>query len=254
MESSPDNGKTEISIAKIGLISALIVAACGLVGTLVTVFGGAIAAYYANQAAQAPIVIPLSATQTAEAKGGPSGGSPGSPAFLVKNHLLRPVRVFVNDAYIGEVDAGASLSFPLEKSPALARWEVVKETTDTGKPIGDDMAASNQELKAGATLEVTHIAGGQAFFYPYISNKTGQDCDITINKGWKDETVPGASVGANTDEVGVGYFKLFKNSNISLDCDGRIRYWGVLPDGKDDSSFFESVDAKSGELALTLKP
>ena len=54
-------GKTELNIAKIGLISAIAVAIIGLVGIGVT-------AYFSSQSAQAPILISIQATQTAEAK------------------------------------------------------------------------------------------------------------------------------------------------------------------------------------------
>lgn len=56
-----DSGSTEISIAKIGLISAIVVAAIGMLGTVIS-------AYFSSRAAQAPIVIPLQATQTQEAR------------------------------------------------------------------------------------------------------------------------------------------------------------------------------------------
>jgi len=51
----------EISIAKIGLISAIVVALLGTLGTVIS-------AYFSSRAAQAPIVIPLQATQTQEAR------------------------------------------------------------------------------------------------------------------------------------------------------------------------------------------
>ena len=51
---------TEISVAKIALISAITVAVIGMIGTAVN-------AYFSSQAAQAPIIIPIQATQTAEA-------------------------------------------------------------------------------------------------------------------------------------------------------------------------------------------
>jgi len=51
----------EISIAKIGLISAIVVALLGTLGTVMS-------AYFSSRAAQAPIVIPLQATQTQEAR------------------------------------------------------------------------------------------------------------------------------------------------------------------------------------------
>ncbi len=56
-----EKSKTEINLAKIGLISAIAVAVIGLLST-------AVSAYFTSQTAQAPIIIPIQATQTAEAK------------------------------------------------------------------------------------------------------------------------------------------------------------------------------------------
>ncbi len=60
-EPKDEKSKTEISIAKIGLISAIAVAAIGLLST-------AVSAYFSSQTVQAPILIPIQATQTAEAR------------------------------------------------------------------------------------------------------------------------------------------------------------------------------------------
>jgi hypothetical protein len=52
---------TEIKVAKIGLISSLVVGLLGLISAIIS-------GNYNSKAAQAPIVIPIQATQTAEAK------------------------------------------------------------------------------------------------------------------------------------------------------------------------------------------
>lgn len=58
---SQPEAKNDITIAKIGLVSALLVA---IIGGVVTIFNS----YLASQAVLAPIIIPIQATQTAEAK------------------------------------------------------------------------------------------------------------------------------------------------------------------------------------------
>lgn len=60
-EAEPDSGKKEISVAKIGLVGTIVVTIIGLVGTALT-------AYFSSQAAQAPVLIAIQATQTAEAR------------------------------------------------------------------------------------------------------------------------------------------------------------------------------------------
>jgi len=60
-EKQTSSDKKDISIAKIGLISAITVAIIGLASS-------ALNAYFSSQAAQAPLLIPIQATQTAEAR------------------------------------------------------------------------------------------------------------------------------------------------------------------------------------------
>jgi hypothetical protein len=86
-----------------------------------------------------------------------------------------------------------------------------------------------------------------------ISNTTNKDCDMTINKGWDSEFVTGAVVGANQDTVGFGYYKLFTNSNVTLDCKGKIYWWGTQPDEKNPTSFFDQVEKDTGIIYFTLK-
>lgn len=57
---SKTNKGTEITVAQIGLVTAVLVA---IVSGVVTI----ISSYFSSQAAQAPILIPIRATQTAEA-------------------------------------------------------------------------------------------------------------------------------------------------------------------------------------------
>ncbi len=82
---NPNSNKTEISVAKIGVISALGVAAMGMLATIIS-------AYFSAQAAQAPILLPIRATQTSEARSTPTvaipiltanNGTPTVPAQVV---------------------------------------------------------------------------------------------------------------------------------------------------------------------------
>jgi translation elongation factor EF-Tu-like GTPase len=59
--SKVDNSKAEISVAKIGLISTIAVAIIGMIGT-------ALSAYFSTEAAKAPLLISIQATQTAESR------------------------------------------------------------------------------------------------------------------------------------------------------------------------------------------
>lgn len=72
------NGDTQVNIAKIGLISAIAVAVVGMIGT-------ALSAYLSTQSVKAPILIPIQATQSAEA-------SVALQAVPAKSTLLVPIQ------------------------------------------------------------------------------------------------------------------------------------------------------------------
>jgi hypothetical protein len=260
----PADGKNtqptvEIRVARIGLISAVVVAVCGLVGTLVTVFGTAISAYFSSQAAQVPVALPIRATQTAEAR---LVALPptledyvaGTNTFLLKNHLVLPVRVYINDVYLGELPTDTGREYVLDAIPSTLRWELAKETTSSGRAIGDAMGATVLGVSTGQVVEITNLAGDQVYFYPYITNLTDQECEVIINKGWESENIPEAVVPANREEIGLGYYRLFTNSNVTLDCDGSIRWWGLQPDENSDDSFYDLVETGSGTITFSLKP
>ena len=267
------SGKTELSIARIGLISALVVAACGLLGTLATVLGTALSSYYASQAARDPVLIPLQATQTAEARQasatGPSVATEGAPmgtvgaptlppqvapeAFLVQNRLVLPVRFFIDGAYQAEIGALSDLSVPLASGSVNLRWEVVKETTSSGRALGDEMGGDISNIAPGDIVLIDNLVGEQAYFYPRVSNNTAQECEVIVNYGWENENITGALLPAHSPPIGLGYYKLFTNSNLTLDCPQAIHWWGLRPEEVDEG-FFEDVEPGSGLIEFTLQP
>lgn len=254
---------TEIRVARIGLISAIAVAVCGLLGTLATVLGAAISGYFSSQAARDPILIPIQATQTAEAVGlkpvlspdvsrEPGAMQPG--VVIVQNSLVLPVRIIIGGVLQGEVSAQSDAAFNLAVSPARLDWQVIKETTSSGRGLGDPMSGWLESVTVGEVVEITRLAGDQEFFYPRVSNHLGVECEVIVNKGWESENVTDAVVPANSDDVGLGYFKLFTNSNVSLNCDGKEYWWGLQPQETSTDGFYEDVDPDSGLLELTLDP
>jgi len=83
-----NSDKTEISVARIGVISALGVAAMGMLATVLS-------AYFSAQAAQAPIILPILATQTAAAHPTPTAliqdSSAGSDSQRSHVQLTPPI-------------------------------------------------------------------------------------------------------------------------------------------------------------------
>lgn len=254
----------ELRVARIGLISALVVAACGLIGTLLTVLGTAISGYFSTRAVQDPLLIPLRATQTAEARSStpiativPGAeltplSSPAPGAFMVVNKLALPVRLSVNGDPQENLAASASRTISLGDASARLDWEVVKETTNSGRPIGDDMGGKMDDIHSGETITIDYMVADQPYFYLYINNRSDEDCEVTVNKGWENENATDAVVPANSDKIGLGYYKLFENSNVTLDCDGHERWWGLKPGEVADDSFYDLVSTPDGVIFFTL--
>lgn len=276
MQPSPGIRPDGSTPTKIGLISALIVALCGLLGTTLTVAGAILNTYLSSQAAQASVLLTIQATQTAEARviatGGPASPgpptpspgptevpptptpSPGPAVFVVINKLVLPIRISINGAYRGEVGARSLVQFPLDSEPVHVTWEIIKETTAEGQPLGDDMGTTVSGIRRGAVLTVNNVVGGQAYFYPFISNRTDCDCAVTINRGWRDENVTHAIISAGQDNVGLGYFRLFENSNVTLDCGDERYWWGLASDESAGKSFYDDVEPDTGVIRFTLEP
>jgi hypothetical protein len=101
---------------------------------------------------------------------------------------------------------------------------------------------------------IDNVVEDQPYFAPFITNPTGTDCDVTINKGWKSEFVTHAVVSAKTDNVSFGYYELYTNANVTLDCGGQIYWWGLQPDETNGTSFFGDVEKGTGIIDFTLKP
>ncbi len=143
--------------------------------------------------------------------------------------LVLPIRISVNGLYRGEVPDRSPLQLPLDSEPAHVAWEIVKETTTEGQPLGDDMGTIVSGIRRGAVITVNNVVGEQTYFYPRISNHTNRDCAVTINQGWKEENVTNVVLPAGQDDIGLGYFRLFTNSNVTLSCGDERYWWGLSP-------------------------
>jgi hypothetical protein len=247
---------TEIHVARIGLISAVIVAACGLFGTLITVFGPAVRDFLsprneptaeATQALGAPATTLLGPSADASVS-----TTLGDNIFLVENKLLLPVRLFVDDSLLDELPAGTSRTYPISQSSLRLDWELVKETTSGGRAIGDDMAGGFGGVEAGDVLDINNVVDDQDYFYPYVTNHLSEECEVIVNSGWENENVTGAVVPANSQEVSLGYYRLYTNSNLTLDCGGTTYWWGLQPDENSDTSFYGDVEEDTGWIEFIL--
>lgn len=178
-----------------------------------------------------------------------------APSITIINKLRLPIHIAIDKIDKGAIGEGSDKTYLLDSFPVMVDWNVIKETTVKGRPLGDDMSGTFTGINSGNTLTIDNVIGDQAFFYPIISNTTGTDCDVVINKGWKSENVTKAVIPANTNNVGMGYYKLFTNSNVTLTCGADTWWWGLQTDNNpSDTSFFGDVEKETGVISFTLKP
>jgi hypothetical protein len=176
-------------------------------------------------------------------------------SFTVENDLVLPISISIDNVYQSDVNPSSTKTFLLNSAPVKVDWVLVKKTTSTGRALGDDMKGIWSSVSAGDELVVDNIIDPQHYFYPLITNTTNIDCYVTINKSWENEVVTNAFVPANTNSVGMGYYKLFTNSNVFLTCGSNTYYWGILPNSPaTDTSFYGIVTQDSGLIEFTLKP
>lgn len=210
----------------------------------------AIKAVIAGQSRQAT-ATPIEAAPPSEAE---TVQTPARPTFQVDNLLLLPIEIEIDGLPKGQVDAQSRKTFLLDAFPVSVGWDVIMQTTENGTSIGDAMGGIFSDVAAGDVITVDNVVSGQDFFYPVVSNLTADDCEVIVNRGWQSENAPGAVVAANSRAVELGYYKLFTNSNLTLDCPDSIFWWGLQPDERDATGFFEDVEAGTGRIEFTLEP
>lgn len=179
---------------------------------------------------------------------------PLAPSISISNKLYLSVKITIDGIDKGTVNADGAKTFLLDSYPVSVTWSVVKETTTEGAPLGHDMGRTINAVNPGDQIIIDNVVDNQPYFAPFITNPTDTGCEVTINKGWKSEYVTNAVVSAKTDNVSLGYYQLYPNSNVTLDCGGQIYWWGQQPNDTTGPSFFGDVEKETGIIDFTLKP
>jgi hypothetical protein len=177
-----------------------------------------------------------------------------SASISISNKLMLPVNIYVGNSLQGVVKSNSVQAFIFDKYPVSVTWNVVKQTTVKGVPLGHDMGGTFDDVNLGDDISIDNVIADQSYFYPVIDNHTDTDCLVTINKGWQSEFITGASAPAHSDNIGFGYYELYTNSNVTLDCGGKLYWWGQQPDETNGTSFFDQVTTDTGYIDFTLNP
>jgi hypothetical protein len=180
--------------------------------------------------------------------------APSTPSISISNKLYLAVKIAIDGVDKGSIDADGAKTYLLDSFPVNVTWSVEKETTAQGSPLGHDMSGTFKDAAVGDQLTIDNVVDNQPYFAPFVTNPGAVDCEVTINKGWKSEFVTHAVVSAKTDNVGFGYYQLYTNSNVTLDCGGEIYWWGLQPNDSSGTSFFNDVEKDTGIIDFTLKP
>lgn len=179
------------------------------------------------------------------------------PSIVIENRLALPITIVVDGDSKGTVPEYSSKTYLLDRFPVSVDWEIVKETRSDGVAIGDDMRGRWSSVDPGMKLFVTNKVADSWYFYPIVTNNTDTSCRFSVNDGWKSENRPGGVIPSNHENVHLGYYRLFSNSNLTIYCDQsnpeRYLWWGIRPDQDDGTSFLESVGTDSGIITFTLR-
>ena len=231
---SQDKSGSSITAALITAIAMIVVAIIGYLGTKLQVE----TPIRATQTAQPPTVVV----------------TVNSPKFTVNNRLLLPISISIDEGYVGDVQEQSTKVFVLESYPVKVSWSIVKVSLSNGVVLSDDMGGHFNGVSDNEIISIDNIVGEQPYFYLIVSNKTDKNCSVIINYSWASEFVTHAQVAANKSNVGFGYYKLYSNSNVTLNCEGKVYWWGKRSGEEKGAPFYEKVENDTGRIYFTLNP
>jgi hypothetical protein len=177
--------------------------------------------------------------------------TPARPRITIKNKLMLPVGIFINDIYQGELDATSDDSFVLVGMiPATIRFSLSRKKNERGEFVGEEIAGSFYRVEEDQTLTIDNRVADNFYFFPKLTNNTGSNCEVYINDGPAAKHI--GTLSAHQQNCIAGYFHWWPDSNVTLNCNGQLWWWGVR-NGQGDS-FSKLVKPESGLLELTHNP
>lgn len=215
------------------------------IGLFVTIVGGIFVAWVIQEGkrfepssalANTPTPIIITAT-------------PGYPHISIQNRLVCPVKIYINSKYVNTVAEGGIAVFVIESFPARVTFETVNFVPDA-----DYMSGVFENVHDGQNLVITNVIGDEFYFFIRINNNSSRECEIVIDDGYVTEKRPGI-LRPYAQNVSMGYYRLFSNSNVTLYCNDQEYFWGIRPNQiQPPGSITEIVQPESGLLELMLNP
>jgi sugar lactone lactonase YvrE len=183
---------------------------------------------------------------------------PQEVTISVTNHLIYSVSIVGNGSVLGSVSAGQTMTSSLGSLSSLElSWELDRPTVE-GRPIGEEMGGDfNTINNPSGTIPFTidNVIGDVTYFAPFISNNSSDGLLMGVDMGLQSENRCDCVVGASAQGIGLGYYRLFSNSNVrgyqtGSDYTGPYLFWGhdavVNPEG----NLTPLVESESGATRL----
>ncbi|MCB9110651.1 MAG: hypothetical protein H6634_05335 [Anaerolineales bacterium] len=176
-----------------------------------------------------------------------------SPQITVKNELAFPVRIYSNEEYQGIVPGDSKRTFRFYSErifPIQISWQGVAQEDQNGGTVGENVTGTIELVDNHQTVNVTYTSGKIDYFMPILTNKTDMTCRVFVNKGLPSEKYGGLLL-PQAKRVNIGYYKWLVNSNVTLDCNDGLHWWGDK-NGKKGPAL--EVEGPNGQTNLTLNP
>ena len=162
-----------------------------------------------------------------------------------ENRLMLPVVVTWEGAVAETLAAGAATRHVVRRGSAVqATWHaLVPAGASGGEGISGTLVIGN--AKRGDAGSASAEGATTPMFAPLITNLTGVPVRVTVNPGSAAATECGCTVPNGSTRMGVGYYRLFKNSSVRVTtADGRS---ATFPDISD------AVQRGSGTVGLRFE-
>ncbi len=104
-----------------------------------------------------------------------------SVRVTVHNYLVGAVSLAVGSTGYGSIQSNDSSVLTLDRTVSQLTWTPSHAVGANGLPIPDDLGPVTVSLPGtSAGIDISHLAGGQAYFSPQLSNYTTVAMDVAI--------------------------------------------------------------------------
>jgi Bacterial Ig-like domain (group 2) len=172
-------------------------------------------------------------------------------ALTIRNVLVGPITVDVNDQLVGTVPALSTRVFEVPRTTSLTvDWDLVRPRTVQGMEVGEVVGgifATVTDPAAAIEYEIDNVIAGDTVFAPFITNNSSVPYLMGVNMGLPAENRCQCEVAAGGTSVYLGYYSLVPNANVRAYASGS-NYTGTFVFWE---NFRASIASGSGRLTLT---